>query len=884
MIGTLSLTNCTKDETDNGFGSVDATENLITRTVTVSDEAWDEVRSSYEPGVGIHLDGTEHMSVYYSVSGSTTTAGSKTLSYKLTGTNAIEGTPAGDGSYTFSHPEVSGAEAYDYFFMMPYLPTSKANSGGTASYHRIGPVQMPKAATFDPSFDYIVGKPVRNVAAADQSAIVTQFKRLMAPLRLKFTDNAGVLADQKIRQVTISFDAAASKGKCLSGLFYHQYSDVADECNISGWENGSFSNAATADYPAGLEQNGSWETWLMVNPTEIEACNMTIDVVADKMRITRTVPTNKVFNLTKEAINTLSFDISGDGYATENAYTVDFTQSTKVPSVIEASDGHSYEWTFANCSITTQANLGNALRLQNTTKSGSITLPALPEGASYKAIYLTENTNNTSKAANIVCKQGDQEAATGTFYYYGEVSQQGGVLKLEIPTEYANGPLTIEHDCTDAVWINRMTVTYEGDLHMVDENDYYSLYLNGEDIQIGNITINKESHPDAKIVYMDSGSSEDNIRTSILQKGGVIFLDTYHNANMSEAKDQVLTLTGNLQPIANTIIIGRYKNKQSKLECTEYTDSSNKLAGTYVQVDRASGGMFAIKNLDIKGHTLTSHLFAKGSNHTQDITDFIVEDCTVSAYQNVFSFSNTTKEYVVQNVYFNNSIFNLLGVNGNYSVIRLAQLYDAKGNKTSNLAFDRIKSVTMNNCVIYCSDEAFTSGRRTAIEYGYGASNTDRWANPTTNLEITFTNNTLYNAYGSGACVIRAYQAKKATVTNNAYYLDVTKPAVVSNPYMLGIYAGLEGNEGYALIDNAAYTYGTKQDSNNKTITGLTWRYGTAVTYTQQGLIANFNTETENGMFQSTMNIETGYFPINTSVVTNGAGASYETKLWNKWE
>ena len=210
MIGTLSLTNCTKDETDNGFGSVDATENLITRTVTVSDEAWDEVRSSYEPGVGIHLDGTEHMSVYYSVSGSTSTAGSKTLDYKLLGT--VDGAPAGNGSYTFSHPEVSGAEAYDYFFMMPYLPTSKANSGGSASYHRIGPVQMPKAATFDPSFDYIVGKPVRNVAAADQSAIVTQFKRLMAPLRLKFTDNAGVLTGQKIRQVTISFDAATVFG------------------------------------------------------------------------------------------------------------------------------------------------------------------------------------------------------------------------------------------------------------------------------------------------------------------------------------------------------------------------------------------------------------------------------------------------------------------------------------------------------------------------------------------------------------------------------------------------------------------------------------------------------------------------------------------------
>ena len=834
MIGTLSLTNCTKDETDNGFGSVDATENLITRTVTVSDEAWDEVRSIYEPGVGIHLDGTEHMSVYYSVSGSTTTAGSKTLDYKLL--SAVDGAPAGDGSYTFSHPEVSGAEAYDYFFMMPYLPTSKANSGGTASYHRIGPVQMPEAATFDPSFDYIVGKPVRNVAAADQSAIVTQFKRLMAPLRLKFTDNAGVLADQKIRQVTISFDAAASKGKCLSGLFYHQYSDVADECNISGWENGSFSNAATADYPAGLEQNGNWETWLMVNPTEIEACNMTIDVVADKMRITRTVPTNKVFNLTKEAINMLSFDISGDGYAMENAYTVDFTQSTKVPTAIEASDGHSYEWTFANCSITTQANLGNALRLQNTTKSGSITLPALPEGTTYKAIYLTENTNNSSKAANIVCKQGDQEAATGTFNYYGEVSQQGGVLKLEIPAEYAQGPLTIEHDCVDAVWINRMTVIYEGDLHPeVPQQNYFDIYEAGGDITIGNLVVNKTNYPDAKVVDIAS------VKTGTFTDGGLVFIEG----------EGSFTMTASPSIHTGLIVIGNNPEKQPTIICK----------GTSVNYFAVRGEDcdYVFKNLNIDGSS-NSYIFANtdNANASGKIKSLTLEDCTILTNGNVIQDGNSTNS--MQNVTVRNCVIRMSETTTGKAV------YGWVTGKTSK-ATDQLATVTLTDNVIYASSPV----NNYLVMVGGKVTDDSKFTAYDSNATIVVEHNSTYNIYhGNG--IVSAYSAADMQVNYNVSAFD--NSTLDKNSYSAG-YSKPDDPKKFTVTNNYCFT------NNGET---QKWK----ALWKNTGATATVTTTNNSFILQEipfvSTNIETGYFPINTSVVTNGAGASYETKLWNKWE
>lgn len=833
MIGTLSLTNCTKDETDNGFGSVDATENLITRTVTVSDEAWDEVRSSYEPGVGIHLDGTEHMSVYYSVSGSTSTAGSKTLDYKLLGT--VDGAPAGNGSYTFSHPEVSGAEAYDYFFMMPYLPTSKANSGGSASYHRIGPVQMPKAATFDPSFDYIVGKPVRNVAAADQSAIVTQFKRLMAPLRLKFTDNAGVLTGQKIRQVTISFDAATDKAvdKCLSGLFYFQYSEAADECNISGWENGSFSNAATADYPAGLEQNGSWETWLMVNPTEIEACNMTIDVVADKMRITRTVATNKVFNLTKEAINTLSFDISGDGYAMENAYSVDFTQYTKVPSVIEASDGDTYDWTLANCTFSVQANLGNALRLKNTSNNGSITLPALPEGASYKAIYLTENTNNTSKAATVVCKQGEQEAASGTYNYYGEVSQQGGVLKLEIPAEYAQGPLTIEHDCADAVWINRMTVTYEGELHPVKPQQKYSdIYEAGNDIKIGNLVINKTTFPNAKVVDIAS------INNKTFTDGGLVFLDGEGNYTMTTSPSIHTSL----------ILIGNDPEKQPTIVC--------KGNSAYYFAVRGEDCDYVFKNLNIDGSS-NNYIFSNtdNANASGKIKNLTLEDCTIVTNGNVIQDGNTTNS--MQNVTVRNCVIRMSDTTTGKAV------YGWVTGKTDTKATDQLASVILSNNVIYASSPV----SHYLVMVGGKAAN----VNYDSNATIVVERNSTYNIYhGNG--MVSAYSAQNIMVTYTVSEFDDS--VLDKNSYSAG-YSKPNDPKNFMVAYNYAFT-----NSGDTQRWKALWK-NTDVTATVTTTDNSF--KLQESPFASA-NIETGYFPINTSVVTNGAGASYETKLWNKWE
>ncbi|MBQ8307243.1 MAG: hypothetical protein IJX56_00390, partial [Alistipes sp.] len=273
----LGLTACTKEAIDNAVAAPEQ-EQMITHTFSISDEAWDdEVRSSYTPGTGIQLTGTEAVTFYYSVASDAYDA-----STPYTFKSYAEGTNSGDFQISVSHSAVDGAEAYDYYFMMPYLPTSKMNGSGATSYHRIGHVQYPSASSFDPNFDYLVGKPVLNVSATADSDNkisgtnkIAGFKRITTPLHLTITDGAGALAEEKIQQVTLSFDAATSKkgNKCLTGLFYYRHSSNYSDCDFTGWEAGSLSNAVTADYPAGLTKNseGKWDVWFMVNPTTIPA-------------------------------------------------------------------------------------------------------------------------------------------------------------------------------------------------------------------------------------------------------------------------------------------------------------------------------------------------------------------------------------------------------------------------------------------------------------------------------------------------------------------------------------------------------------------------------------------------------------------------------------
>lgn len=886
MSAIISLAACTKEDVENNT-TLPETTKTICHTVAVSEETWgDESRSEYISGSGIKLTGEETMTVYYSVP-----TDDDATTYAFAGN--VKATPSGNGIYTFSHEAVDGATVYDYYFMMPHHSNNNKNSSGTASYHRLGPVQEPSATSFDPNLDYIIGKPVLGVAQSDGQTLVTQFKRMVAPLCVTFTDPDNLFTGEKIHEVTLAFNAEATKEQCINGIFYVNYSDKYADSKISSWESKSISNSLTATYADGIEQSGQWESWFMVSDTTIPTCDMTITVVTDKQRITRTVTLTSELAIQIDKINRLKISLPKASCTTTQIMTVS-TSGSSVPATLSMSDGTTLEWTTENL-----ASANNTTRcLAFKAKESAFTLPAI-EGVTYKRIYLTEHLSNGNKDYILgAYDAAGTELAKGSFNHYDEtIRNNGGILALDLG-EGVSGAVTVKRTDSDTntnCRISRITIEYTGEVpeEVVDRNDYWALYNAGEDIQVGDMTINKTTFPDGQLVCMDSAESEDKIRTGFLQKGGLYFLDTYHNTDGSDAEDQVLTLTSNLQPLAEkeTIIIGRWVNKQSKLESTTYTDSKETVAGTYLLLCKAYGGGVALKNIEWTADPLTANLFARGANIEADIKYFIVEDCTLTAYQHLYRWTNVKNEYVVEKSIFRNNIIKMLGTNNNYNVASISK--DAN----YTIACNRIKSLEISNSVIICPETVAAGKRRMLIDYGSGGSG---YAYDMSSMAITVKNNTIYNLHASSNVMVRAYRCASAQIEGNLCYVDGTDAtSVTANCYMFGLYAHKDGTTdvnlatyqsdeeaSYKVINNFSSSYNmTATDKNGNIIEGWTFMYkdNNPVSYYDEGNQKSVKSTTANHVF-STANLTTGYLPVNTTVVTNGAGATYTTKLWNQWE
>ena len=69
---------------------------------------------------------------------------------------------------------------------------------------------------------------------------------------------------------------------------------------------------------------------------------------------------------------------------------------------------------------------------------------------------------------------------------------------------------------------------------------------------------------------------------------------------------------------------------------------------------------------------------------------------------------------------------------------------------------------------------------------------------------------------------------------------------------------------------------------NNSADNTLKWAYGYSAA-TNSGISVSKNSFVIGATPFTSVDTATGYFPVNTTVVTNGAGASYDTKLWKSW-
>ena len=138
--------------------------------------------------------------------------------------------------------------------------------------------------------------------------------------------------------------------------------------------------------------------------------------------------------------------------------------------------------------------------------------------------------------------------------------------------------------------------------------------------------------------------------------------------------------------------------------------------------------------------------------------------------------------------------------------------------------------------------------------------------------------------------ILNTSNAKSVVIDDNVLFGTYTG-GTDSGIYPVKIFA-LAGNSASNVAPAPDWVY---PNASNSSISGNTFHFTPFTTNTHWGAqwggedswykIADNNVKedaTENTVF-GTCDVDKLYFPVNTAVVTNGAGATYATKLWQTW-
>jgi len=414
-------------------------------TLIVEDAEWADSKSSYTPGVGVGLDGTELFGLFYDYSASQK-YGLSQSAYS----NPVQATTTGTkGIYSFTAP--SGTSGKNWYAIVPYGRNANRVSGARVAT-KVPNIQFPKANSFDPAADILISKPFQVAGTGTQSGTISAFKRMTSPLRI---DVKGLPEGEKIYALTLSFDqtpvTSAGKVSSLTGWCTFNTGQSASDCMLYGlYSPSTAENAVSAVYPEGLPKSGaSWPVWLSVLPTTFAAgAVMTVSVVTAKAEYSRTVTLPSEMQIQAGKINDFSFNALGSGCWQSDVISQDFinhglTGKTTATRSYVASDGNSYQWGLTNVSSWTAAsydggsNLTTALSLQHGDKP-ALMLPQIGKNVKKVRLYLHPLAPAVNAGVTVSVKDGDEEilryekvsTLTRNSIYKG-----AGYIEIDCPTE-----------------------------------------------------------------------------------------------------------------------------------------------------------------------------------------------------------------------------------------------------------------------------------------------------------------------------------------------------------------------------------------------------------------------------------------------------------------
>ena len=815
-LGLMTVVSCQKELTE---GQMENTVAQITKTMYVEGNEWipeADTRTAYEPGVGIDWTGNETFAIYYGDPDKAATATSENKYMQ----KATDVTALGGGKYSFKHEDL-GISAYDYSVIVPDIATTGLQGAGKSATFKLSPVQTPGANTYDPNYDILFGQGAFGVAPAEELEI-TKFKRVTAPLRLSLSDGAGVIGDEKIHAATISFSQAAAGQNGFAGTLYLNFGYEYEDCKVNSFT--APSSSVTAVYAEGLSKDGSiWPVWYSVHPATFDAGGeLTVTVTTETKTVSRTITLASAASIQADILNNLAFDISGEGYVETESLYWNFTELSGTLSAQQtASDGNPYNWGFKSCQIWNGNDASGILpsSLRANANDGQITLPTIA-GKQISKIRLYAHPNNTA-SDNTISLNG---AAGLNFNSYAVNTDTGnsGVLEITVPEDQYGQPLILTAGSNFAAFDGIGVELVEGAaLPEADENDYYDLFTKGYDIEI-----NGE-------VYNNSGYTARLIKATELEQSdlqadattaGILFIDPEGQTSALETKAMA---PGNAEKV---VIIGRYKDSQPMLKLVQYN----------LRTDAV------FKNMHLESGNET-YLVRTNSGYESGSITF--DDCTLDMTTSRYVAYDQALTYSFTGVFINNSIieFNSLATN-NPSIFAFS---------TSTSSVKTVfgpTDISITNSVIY------SAAAIQAYIVNMGDGSQDKYDTYNANLNVS--NNTFYNIWQKNI-LVRGQVFQNFTVDKNvAGYVSGDVPNATSYlacAYKSAAASSISGNYLYSGVEAAPWTVVHGKSAIEAGADNV-----------NDAAAAPFTSE----------NTETGYFPINTSVVTNGAGADYDTKYW----
>ena len=815
-LGLMTVVSCQKELTE---GQMENTVAQITKTMYVEGNEWipeADTRTAYEPGVGIDWTGNETFAIYYGDPDKAATATSENKYMQ----KATDVTALGGGKYSFKHEDL-GISAYDYSVIVPDIATTGLQGAGKSATFKLSPVQTPGANTYDPNYDILFGQGAFGIAPAEELEI-TRFKRVTAPLRLSLSDGAGVIGDEKIHAATISFSQAAAGQNGFAGTLYLNFGYEYEDCKVNSFT--APSSSVTAVYAEGLSKDGSiWPVWYSVHPATFDAGGeLTVTVTTETKTVSRTITLASAASIQADILNNLAFDISGEGYVETESLYWNFTELSGTLSAQQtASDGNPYNWGFESCQIWNGNDASGILpsSLRANANDGQITLPTIAGKQISKIRLYAHPNNNTS--GNTISLNG---AAGLNFNSYAVNTDTGnsGVLEITVPEDQYGQPLILTAGSKFAAFDGIGVELVEGAaLPEADENDYYDLFTKGYDIEINGDVYNNSGYT-ARLIKATELEQSD--LQADATTAGILFIDPEGQTSALETKAMA---PGNAEKV---VIIGRYKDSQPMLKLVQYN----------LRTDAV------FKNMHLESGNET-YLVRTNSGYESGSITF--DDCTLDMTTSRYVAYDQALTYSFTGVFINNSIieFNSLATN-NPSIFAFS---------TSTSSVKTVfgpTDISITNSVIY------SAATIQAYIVNMGDGSQDKYDTYNANLNVS--NNTFYNIWQKNI-LVRGQVFQNFTVDKNvAGYVSGDVPDATSYlacAYKSAAASSISGNYLYSGVDAAPWT----------------------VVHGKSAIEAGADNVNDASAAPFTSeNTETGYFPINTSVVTNGAGADYDTKYW----